>query len=119
MMGGMNPAMMKQAMKRMGIKPKEIAAEEVIIRCADRDIVIQNPSVTEINMGGQKTWQLMGQDVVQARGDQDQTVEITKEDVKTVVDQTGVTEEKARSVLDETKGDMAEAIMKLSGSEEE
>lgn len=119
MMGGMNPAMMKQAMKRMGIKPKDIDATEVIIRCADRDIVIQNPSVTEINMGGQKTWQLMGQDIERARVLEDAVPEITDEDIKTVVDQTGISEEKARKALEETEGDIAEAIMKLSGAEEE
>ena len=41
------------------------------------------------------------------------TDEIDEEDIKTVVDQAGCSEEDAKAALEETKGDIAEAIMRL------
>ena len=39
----MNPKMLKQAMKKMGMKQEDIDASEVIIKCSDKEIVIRNP----------------------------------------------------------------------------
>ena len=47
MMPGMNPRQMQAMMKQMGMQQTDIAAEQVIIRTADKDIVIDN---TEIAM---------------------------------------------------------------------
>ncbi|PIN69044.1 nascent polypeptide-associated complex protein [Candidatus Woesearchaeota archaeon CG11_big_fil_rev_8_21_14_0_20_43_8] len=112
MMPNMNPRMMKQAMKRMGIQQEEIEAVEVIIRTAEKEIVIADPQVSKVNMMGQETWQIMG--TAEERS-LDTTPDINEEDVKTVMDQASVSEEKAREALEETKGDLAEAIMKLQG----
>ena len=53
MFPGMNPREVQKAMKRMGIKQEEIDAELVIIKTADKDLVIKNPHVTKVNMMGQ------------------------------------------------------------------
>ena len=116
MIPNMNPRMMKQAMKRLGIQQQEIDATEVIIRTDDREIIISDPQVSKINMGGQETFQITG-DI--SEKDIDSTPDISEDDVKTVVDQTGADEEKVRQVLAETKGDLAEAIMQLKGSDSE
>ena len=50
-----NPKMLEKAMKQMGIKSEEILAEEVIIKTGDKELVILNPQVTRINMGGQES----------------------------------------------------------------
>ena len=63
MIPGMNPRMMKQAMKRMGIQQQEIEATEVIIKTADKEIIITDPSVSKVNMMGQQTWQIAGKAV--------------------------------------------------------
>lgn len=105
MFGGIDPKLMKQAMKRMGIKQEEIRASEVIIKTADKNIVIRNPQVAKVNM--------MGQDTFQISGDITETSGISEDDVKTVAEQAGVSEEKARAALEESKGDLAEAILKL------
>lgn len=110
MIPGMNPRKMQQAMKRMGIQQQEIDATEVIIRTAEKEIVITNPQVSKVNMMGQKTYQIVGDEHERPL---DTTPDINDEDIKTIVDQTGVSEEKAREALEETKGDLAEAIMKL------
>ena len=116
MIPGMDPRAMKQAMKRMGIQQVEIEdAVEVIIRCPTREIVISQPQVSRVTMQGQETYQISGNSSERAL---DTTPEITDEDVQTVVEQTNVSAEDAKAAIEECKGDLAEAIMKLAGSDE-
>ncbi len=58
---------------------------------------------------GVKTYQIVGTP-------EERSIEepIPEGDVKLVIEQTGVSEEKAISTLKEVNGDLAEAIMKLS-----
>ncbi|MBD3209465.1 nascent polypeptide-associated complex protein [Candidatus Woesearchaeota archaeon] len=112
MMPGMNPRMMKQAMKRMGIQQQEIAATEVIIRAPEKEIVITEPNVTKVNMMGQDTYQVVGEAQERAT---DTNPTISEEDVQTVKDQAGVSEEQAKEAIAAAKGDLAEAILKLQG----
>jgi nascent polypeptide-associated complex subunit alpha len=111
MIPGMNPRDMAKAMKKLGMKQEEIEASEVIIKAADKDIVIVNPQVSKVNMMGQETFQIMGQVIERVR-----EVTISDEDIKTVVEQTSVSEEEAKLVLKETNGDIAAAIIKLQES---
>lgn len=111
-MPGMNPRMMRQAMKKMGIQQVELEAHEVIIRCADRNIVIHNPQVSKINMMGQQTYQVVGEEEEQPL---EALPEISSEDIKTVMEQTGCTEEQAQAALEDAEGDLAAAIIKLKG----
>jgi nascent polypeptide-associated complex subunit alpha len=115
MMGGMNPRQMQGMMKKMGIRQVDIDAEEVIIVTADKRIRIMNPSVVKVNMMGQESYQISGQEVEEdlISGESDEVVEIADEDVQTVVSQTGVSEEDARAALEESNGDLASAIIKL------
>ncbi|MBD3163785.1 nascent polypeptide-associated complex protein [Candidatus Woesearchaeota archaeon] len=110
MMPGMNPKMMKQAMKRMGINQEEIDATEVIIRMRDKELVIAGPSVSKVNMMGQETYQVIGK---AEEREIESKPEIKEDDINTVVEQTGVTEEKAKEVIDKNNGDLAAAIMEL------
>lgn len=106
----MNPRQMKQAMKRMGIQQEEIDAKEVIIKLEEQEIVISNPQVSKVNMMGQDTYQIVGEEEIR---DLDSTPEISEDDVKTVMDQTGASEAEAKAAIEECKGDLAEAILKL------
>ena len=110
MIPGMNPRMMKQAMKKMGIQQEEIEAIEVIIKCSDKEIVISNPQVSKVNMMGQETWQVIGPAHERAL---DTEPEINEDDIKTVMDQTGVDENTAKEAIENAKGDLAEAIINL------
>tara|TARA_Y100000310_G_scaffold320097_1_gene376148 strand:+ start:1586 stop:1909 length:324 start_codon:yes stop_codon:yes gene_type:complete len=105
MMPGMNPKQMNKMMQKMGIKQEEIDAIEVIIKTPDKRLVVNNPSVVKIDMMGQKT--------LQVTGDISEESNILDEDVKTVSEQAEVSEEEARKTLEETGGDLAEAILKL------
>jgi nascent polypeptide-associated complex subunit alpha len=112
MIPGMNPRDMQKAMKRLGIKQEEIPATEVIIKTPDRDLVIPNPQVSKVNMMGQNTFQIVGEAHEQEK---DTTPSISEEDVKTVMEQASVSEDKAREALESSKGDLAEAILVLQG----
>lgn len=101
-----NPKQMEKAMKRMGMQTTPIEAEEVVIKTADKDIVITNPQVTSISMMGQMTYQIIGDAEERAKE------KITGDDVKLVMEKAGVDEETAKKALDE-EGDIAAAILKL------
>ena len=116
MMPNIDPRAMKNMMAKLGISTEEIAANRVIIECSDREIVIEQPQVTQINAQGQKSFQIGGQ-VREVRNSVH--VEITDEDVKMVMEKAGVSDrEKAKAALEATDGDIAEAILKLTSGTE-
>ena len=96
----------QKAMKRLGIQSEEISANEVVIKCDDKDIIIREPAVSKIKMGGQETFQIVGV------AEEQKKEKFTEDDVNIVVEQSGCSREEAKKVLEET-GDIAEAIMKL------
>jgi len=110
MFPGMNPRDMQQAMKRLGIKQEEIEAEEVIIRTPNKDLVIKNPNVSKINLMGQETYQVMGSAI---EVDRNESIEINEDDAMTVMEQTNCTKEEASEALEQSNGNIAEAILKL------
>jgi nascent polypeptide-associated complex subunit alpha len=110
MIPGMNPRQMAQAMRRLGIQQVEIPATEVIIRTPDKELVITDPQVSKVNMMGQETIQVIG--VIHER-EISTSPEISDDDVKTVMEQTGASEEDAKAAIEENKGDLAAAILSL------
>lgn len=113
MMPNMDPRALKKMMDSMGMKTTEISAERVIIEGRERNIVIENPSITMIEMQGNKTFQIGGS--ISEVEKEKAKVEITEEDVRMVRERTGAGEEEARRALEETDGDIAEAILRLKG----
>ena len=110
MFPGMNPREMQKAMKRLGIKQEEIDAQEVIIKLQHKDLIIKNPSVSKVNMMGQETIQVVG-DIIEV--ERDQKTEISEDDVTTVTEQTSCSKEEALKALEDSNGNLAEAILKL------
>jgi nascent polypeptide-associated complex subunit alpha len=101
---------MKKAMQQMGIKPVEINAIEVIIKCPNKDIVISSPQVTRLEIANQAVFQIMG--TVQERETQEkQEKEISQADIQLVAQQAGVTEEEAKQALIQADGNLAKAIL--------
>jgi nascent polypeptide-associated complex subunit alpha len=107
MFGGVNPAQMKGMMKKMGISQVELPVRRVVFEMDDGNLVIENPSVMKIKMQGQESFQVTGEAV------QESAEAFSDEDVKMVVGQTGKSESKVRAALEESEGDIAEAIMSL------
>lgn len=109
----MNPRAMRQAMKRLGIQQQDIDATEVIIKTKDKEILIKNPQVAKVNMMGQETFQIVGDIEERALTSE---LEISEDDIKTVMGQTGVDEETAKASIKEHNGDLAATIMDLKSS---
>lgn len=108
MIPGINPKQMQAVMKQMGMSQIDIPSSKVIIEKEDGDkIVINNPSVVKIKMQGQESFQISG-DVSEEAGEK-----FSDDDIKTIMEKTGVSEKEAEKALEET-GDLADAIMKLS-----
>ena len=112
MIPGMNPRKMQQMMKRMGIQQNELDVKEVIFRFEDKEVVISNPSVSKVNMMGQQTHQVVGEETERSISSEP---DINEEDVKTVMEQAEVSKEKAKEAIEKHKGDLAEAILELQG----
>ncbi len=108
MLPGINPAQMKKMMQQMGIQNAELNAKRVIIELEGENIIIENPQVTKITMQGSSSYQVSGTERKEEAG-------FSKEDLQLVMEGAGVSEEEAKKALLESKGDIAEAIMKLKG----
>lgn len=107
-LGGMNPAKMKQMMKQMGIDQDELEANRVIIEKSDGGkIIIEPAQVAKITMKGQSSFQISGEIREEAEG-------IKESDILLVMEKTGADKAKARKALEESNGDIAEAIVSLS-----
>jgi nascent polypeptide-associated complex subunit alpha len=111
MMPGLDPRMMKQAMKRMGISQEEIDAQAVIIVLEDKRLVFEAPSLQRVTMQGEESFQLSG---AYREEPLESLVAIDPADVSAVVEQTGASEHDAREALERSGGDIAAAIINLS-----
>lgn len=126
MFGG-NPDQLEQMMKQMGIDFEEIDAEQVVIKTGDGDeLVFDDVSVNQMSGQGQEVYQVMGSPTTRpSTGTTDTTtettteettseestgVQITEDDVELVALRAGVDEDAAREALEETNGDLVEAI---------
>jgi len=108
MMPGMDPRQMKRMMQQMGIKNTEIPASRVVIETeGGTNLVISSPQVVEIEVQGQKSYQISG---TVSREES-----IKEDDVKLIMEQADCDREKAISALKEANGDIAEAILKVKG----
>ena len=99
-------------MKQMGVSTKDISAEKVIIFTKDKQIIFENPQVTETTMMGQKTYQLTGNYREEIK---ELEIKINEDDIDLVVSQTGADKEKAKSFLIKNKGDIAATILEIQG----
>lgn len=110
MMPGVNPKQMKAAMRKMGMTMEEIEnVEKVVVYTPQGNYVFENAQVVGIKMQGQTSYQLTG-DVHFEEAE----VQIPEDDIKLVAAQTGKSDEEAEAALKASKGDIAEAILKLS-----
>ena len=118
--GKLNPKQLKQMerqMKKMGMNMKELNdVEEVVIVLKDKEIVIKNAEVSIMNAMGQETYQVTGdaQERIKGSSSADVAVELSDDDIELVASQTGKSVSEAKAALEETNGDLAEAIMRLS-----
>jgi len=103
----------RRMMKQMGLKVNELGdIERVILQGPGREIVIEGPAVTVIDVKGQRMYQVAGGKVAEKAVEKE--LVIPEEDVLLVAQQAGVSMERARAALEETEGDLARAILMLT-----
>jgi nascent polypeptide-associated complex subunit alpha len=103
----------RRMMKQMGLKMDELSdIERVILQGPKREIVIEGPAVTSINVQGQKMYQVAGGTVTETSMEREP--QIPEEDVLLVAQQAGVSMERAKAALEDAGGDLARAILMLS-----
>ena len=115
----------RRMMQRMGMQMQEInGVTRVIIQSPGKEIVIEQPTVTSINVQGQKMYQVLGGKAVErapqaavtqgaAPAIEKPPVQVPEEDVLLVAQQAKVTMDKARETLIKCDGDLARAILML------
>jgi nascent polypeptide-associated complex subunit alpha len=104
-------------MQKMGMKMDEIPdVTAVIIRTASKEIVIDAPSVTAINVQGQTMYQVAGGQVSETQPQPSTQAGPSDADVQLVAQQTGRSQEESKKALAEAGGDLAKAILSLKGA---
>jgi nascent polypeptide-associated complex subunit alpha len=112
---------LKRMMRRAGISVEPIeGVERVEIHLGgDEVIVVNNPAVTKMQVSGQTTFQVIGEEITRdkraavEREMVEAAAKIPEEDVLLVAQQAGVGTEEARNALEMTGGDLAQAILLL------
>ena len=117
MFPGLNPKKMQAMMKQMGIAQQEIDANRVIIEKDDGNIIINNPSITKINMQGQENFQISG-DIEEGEANSKEAEEPeednTEQDIHTIMEKVGCIEQEAKQAYEKANGDLTEALLALS-----
>ncbi len=108
-----NPREARRMMQRMGMSMGAMPdVEQVIFKTSSKEIIVENPDVAVMEMQGQKIFQVTGEKIVEKPVEK--AVKIPEEDVQLVATQANVSPEQARAALEQTKGDLAQAILLLS-----
>lgn len=111
MIPGVDPRQMKAMMRQMGMSQVDINAVKVTIETPNKVLVFESPSVQKITMQGQTTFQISGRyEEVEPQIE----IHISDDDVDMVAEQANVSKDKARSALEISGGDIAEAIVELT-----
>jgi nascent polypeptide-associated complex subunit alpha len=111
----------KRMMERMGINSKEFPeVKEVIFKTETKELLIRSPKVTAIDFQGQKIFQVIGGEMKEQAITSTKTTQETPkpgvpdEDAQLVAAQANVSLDQARRTLEETGGDLAQAILLLT-----
>lgn len=110
-----SPREARRMMQRMGLSMNLIPdVREVVIRTESKEILIESPEVSVLDLRGQRIYQIMGGEIREKSIER--KITIPEEDVQLVAQQANVTLEQARAALEQTNGDLAQAILLLMQS---
>ncbi len=105
--GSFDPSKMSKMMKQLGMETNELDATQVVIQLNGKELVIKDPKVVEIDMKGQKSYQVMGE------AEERDKKSFTDADIDMVSTEAHVSDQQAEEALKKHDGDIAEAIMEL------
>lgn len=112
----------RRMMKQMGMNMNELGdIKRVILQGDKRQIIIEGPQVTSINVQGTKMYQIAGGQETEGKPStatapaepEEAPLEIPEEDILLVAQQANVSIEVAKRALEDSEGDLAQAIIKL------
>jgi len=107
---------MLQTVRRAGLSIEQVeGVESVILKFRGKEVIVKNPQVTSMKVGGQTIFQVTGEVEERAIAVEEEII-ISEEDVQLVASQAGVSLEEAKKALRATKGDLARAILYLKGA---
>lgn len=116
---------MERQMRKAGVDYQQMdGATEVIIRFPDKELVIPEPQIIMMQAQGENIYQIIGQaeertttasTEVGIEVPAESKVKFSEEDVQLVASQASVTEEQARAALQQAEGNLAKAIISLTG----
>ena len=114
-----NPRELRRMLRRMGVRVEELSnVKSVSIVLDDYEIIIRNPQVSVMTIQGQKVYQIVGgqEEKVEVSPESELVEEVTfsEDDVKFVMEQSGVSREVAVKALKEANGDIAKAILLIT-----
>ena len=114
-MARMDSRRARRMMKQMGMKMDELNdINRVILQGPNREIIIEGPMVSSINVQGQKMYQITGGKISEQKKEtSEEVIEIPEEDILLVAQQANVNMEKAKAALEQAEGDLAQAILML------
>ena len=101
----------RRMLEKMGLNLEEMPEiSEVVIKTKEKDIIIKSPQVSKLKSKGIDMYQIMGNDIEEVIKEDSK---ISEEDVLLVSQQANVNIEIAKNALEESNGDLAQAILKL------
>jgi len=112
----------RRMMNQMGMKMNELGdIKRVILQGDKREIIIEGPQVTSINVQGTKMYQVAGGRETEGKPrtttgtaePEKAPLEIPEEDILLVAQQANVSIDVAKKALEDSEGDLAQAIIKL------
>ena len=113
-----NPRQAKRMMDRMGMDTREMPeVKEVIFRTSEKELYVKNPSVTAIEIQGQKLFQVGGEGLEErelSAVEEAAKPSVSEEDAQLVAEQANVSLEEAKATLESTGGNLAQAILVLT-----
>ena len=117
---GMSNKSMRKAMGQMNVEDIK-GVEEIIIRMKDNEIVLTESEVQTMDMQGQEIYTItVGKSTTRKRtGSAEETeeelldVEVSENDIKLIMEQTKCDHGTAKKALQQSRGDLASAIMQI------
>lgn len=108
--GNINPKQMKAMMKKMGMQIDPIEnVEKIVITTPEGIYTFDEAEVVGMTMQGVTTYQVTGTPRFEVA-----SPAVPEEDVALVREQTGASDQAVRDTLAATRGDIAEAILRLA-----